>query len=239
LETAQEDRLLTSEEVEFLKVLKARSLGLVVTEKSRIRQRARLTRIRLGDANTKFFHLTASSRVRKNFIQYLQPTIENLEEAHNDKEKYLWPFQVTSGDNPTHRAHPQLVSASLTATWSLGFGSAVLPGEVKETIISMPSDKAPGPDGFTGIFFKECWDIIKVDVLEAFHQLHAMNGADFMFLNSANIVLIPKKPDAKSVGDYRPISLIHSIAKIFSKLLANRLAPLPEQLNLQILVCIH
>ena len=89
----------------------------------------------------------------------------------------------------------------------------------------MPSDKAPGPDGFTGIFFKECWDIINVDVLEAFHQLHAMDGAEFKYLNSANIVLIPKKPDAKSVGDYRPISLIHSIAKIFSKLLANRLAP--------------
>jgi hypothetical protein len=97
--------------------------------------------------------------------------------------------------------------------------------EVKETIFPMPSDKAPGPDGFTGIFFKECWDIIKVDVLEAFHQLHAMDGAEFKFLNSVNIVLIPKKPDAKSVGDYRPISLIHSIAKIFSKLLANRLPP--------------
>jgi hypothetical protein len=92
---------------------------------------------------------------------------------------------------------------------------------VKETIFSMPSDKAPGPDGFTGIFFKECWDIIKVDVLEAFHQLHDMNGAEFKFLNSANIALITKKPE----GDYRPISLIHSIAKIFSKLLANRLAP--------------
>jgi hypothetical protein len=97
--------------------------------------------------------------------------------------------------------------------------------EVKETIFYMPSDKALGPDSFIGIFFKECWEIIKVDVLEAFHQLHAMNGAEFKFLNSTNIVLIPKKSDAKSVGDYRPISLIHSIAKIFSKLLANRLAP--------------
>lgn len=37
--------------------------------------------------------------------------------------------------------------------------------------------------------------------------------------------LHPKKLYAIKVGDYRPTSLIHSIAKIFSKLLANRLAP--------------
>jgi hypothetical protein len=45
-------------------------------------------------------------------------------------------------------------------------------------------------------------------------------------INSANIILIPKKPDASRVGDYRPISLIHSLSKIFSKMLANRLVTL-------------
>jgi hypothetical protein len=40
LETVQEDRLLTSEELDFLKVLKARFLGLAVIEKLRICQRA-------------------------------------------------------------------------------------------------------------------------------------------------------------------------------------------------------
>ena len=57
-----------------------------------------------------------------------------------------------------------------------------------------------------------------------------MNSQGFDLLNSANIVLLPKRPDAKRVTDYRPISLIHSIAKIFSKLLANRLAPLLDSL---------
>jgi hypothetical protein len=44
------------------------------------------------------------------------------------------------------------------------------------------------------------------------------------------MVLIPKKKDALCLGDYRPISLTHSIAKIISKLMANRLAPVLNQL---------
>jgi hypothetical protein len=38
-------------------------------------------------------------------------------------------------------------------------------------------------------------------------------------------VLIPKKTDALSARDFRPISLIHSFAKLVTKLLANRLGP--------------
>lgn len=102
--------------------------------------------------------------------------------------------------------------------------------EVKCTIDSMPSDKAPGPDGFTGAFFKSCWEIIKDDVMAALNCLFAMNSQGFHLLNSANIILLPKKNDALRITDYRPISLIHSIAKIFSKLLANRLAPLLDSM---------
>lgn len=37
--------------------------------------------------------------------------------------------------------------------------------EVWDTIKLMPSDKASGPDGFTGRFYKACWPIIKHDVM--------------------------------------------------------------------------
>lgn len=88
----------------------------------------------------------------------------------------------------------------------------------------MSSDKAPGADGFTGAFFKACWEIIKEDIMVALHTLFTLNSQAFDRLNSANIVLLPKKSDATRVTDFRPISLIHSIAKIFSKLLANMLS---------------
>ena len=38
-------------------------------------------------------------------------------------------------------------------------------------------------------------------------------------------MLLPKRADARGLGDYRPISLIHLVAKIFAKVLSLRLAP--------------
>jgi mannosylglycoprotein endo-beta-mannosidase len=59
-------------------------------------------------------------------------------------------------------------------------------------------------------------------VVQLFGNLHAEN---FHWLNSANIVLLPKKDGAEEITDFRPISLIHTIAKIIAKMLALRLAP--------------
>jgi hypothetical protein len=44
-------------------------------------------------------------------------------------------------------------------------------------------------------------------------------------LNGALITQLPKREPAELPSDYRPISLIHSFAKLASKVLALRLAP--------------
>ena len=49
-------------------------------------------------------------------------------------------------------------------------------------------------------------------------------------LNSAYITLIPKKTEADQVKDFRPISLVHSFAKLVTKMLANRLASRLDQM---------
>ena len=48
--------------------------------------------------------------------------------------------------------------------------------------------------------------------------------ANFELLNSAFVTLLPKKEDASSIKVFRPISLVHSFAKLVTKILANRLA---------------
>jgi hypothetical protein len=41
---------------------------------------------------------------------------------------------------------------------------------------------------------------------------------------------LPKKDGAEEISDFRPISLIHGIAKIISKMLALRLGPFMNEL---------
>jgi hypothetical protein len=57
-------------------------------------------------------------------------------------------------------------------------------------------------------------------------QLTQLRGNNFNLLNTANIILLLKKEKSESISGYHPISLVHSIAKIFSKILASKLAPL-------------
>uniref|UniRef100_A0A452ZZM7 Reverse transcriptase domain-containing protein n=1 Tax=Aegilops tauschii subsp. strangulata TaxID=200361 RepID=A0A452ZZM7_AEGTS len=89
----------------------------------------------------------------------------------------------------------------------------------------MPSDKAPGPDGFTGLFFKKCWAIVKLELMAVIQRFDSLHTTNLHWLNSANIVLLPKKDGAESIVDFRPISLIHAVTKLIDKVLSSRLGP--------------
>jgi hypothetical protein len=102
--------------------------------------------------------------------------------------------------------------------------------EIRRAICLMPRDKAPGLDGFTGHFFKHCWQTIRADVSAAIASFYYNRCQDLNLLNKANIILILKKEGAEDIRDFRPISLIHAIAKIMTKILALRLAPFTNDL---------
>jgi hypothetical protein len=97
--------------------------------------------------------------------------------------------------------------------------------EVVKVIKEALKEKAPDPDGFIGLFFAVCWDIIKEDFINAVHQFFSLNQQGLYMLNQAFIVLVPKKSCPLTAADFRPISLTHSFAKIITKVLANRLGP--------------
>jgi hypothetical protein len=74
------------------------------------------------------------------------------------------------------------------------------------------------------------WDAIKPKIMQAFDVFWHMDTQKFHAINEAIMVLLLKKPDAVAIKDYRPISLIHVLGKLFSKVLLNRLAPRLDEL---------
>ncbi|GJV58236.1 RNA-directed DNA polymerase, eukaryota [Tanacetum coccineum] len=96
--------------------------------------------------------------------------------------------------------------------------------EIRRAVWSCGDNKSPGPDGFTFEFFKKYWDCIGSDFCEAVEYFF-VNSSFSKGCNSSFVALIPKVMDAKFVNDFRPISLIGSVYKVVTKVLANRLAP--------------
>jgi hypothetical protein len=94
--------------------------------------------------------------------------------------------------------------------------------EIKDVIDDLPNDKSPGPDGFNNEFIKSCWPIFAKDMKELIQDFYDEKVA-LESINSSFITLIPKGDNPVSANDFRPISLLNSVLKIITKLLANRL----------------
>ena len=174
--------------------------------------------------------MKATSRRRKNYIQTLNsddgPTSDQKE-----KEQIGW----NHFNNLLGSYHPRECTLNIA---SLDFSTCNLEvlddpisvEEVKKAIFEMHPEKAPGPDGFTGLFYRHCWAAICTDFMAAVRKLETANSQGLYLLNSAYLSLVPKVPDASSPKDFRPISLLHSFSKIIAKVLALRMQPLMKEL---------
>ena len=87
-DTAQEHRQLSQEECLLRDKLKKRCMGLAILERIRKRQCSRITNLRAGDANTKFFHRKVNSRRRKNFIASLKKQ-NGWATSHEEKQSLI------------------------------------------------------------------------------------------------------------------------------------------------------
>ena len=93
---------------------------------------------------------------------------------------------------------------------------------MKKAVFQMEHNKAPDPDGFPAEFYQSFWEVIKSDLLDMFHALHA-GQLDLFRLNFGEIILLPKVEGAERIQQYRPICLLNVSFKIFTKTATLRL----------------
>ena len=86
----------------------------------------------------------------------------------------------------------------------------------------MEHNKAPRPIGFLPKVYQVFWSLIKDDLMALFYDFH-QGTLPLSHLNFGNIILLPKKKDARVVKQYRRIYLLNISFKIFTKVATNRL----------------
>jgi hypothetical protein len=101
--------------------------------------------------------------------------------------------------------------------------------EVRLAIFQMEHNKAPGPDGFPPEFYQVLWGLIKDDLMALFSDFY-QGTLPLNRLNFGNIILLPKKTNARVIQQYRPICLLNVSFKIFTKVATNRLSSFAQKL---------
>lgn len=167
-------------------MLKVQVLGLAAIERAQKRQASRVLWLRAGDASTKFFHAKYNARRRKNYIQSIQTGRGEVLTEHAVKTEEIhkhFSSQLGERKNRLHTINWNQIQMPVVLGESLD--NPFTEGEVWAMVVNSLAKKAPGPDAFTGKFFRACWSIIKNDIMAVFNKFYHAASSNFAGLNKA------------------------------------------------------
>lgn len=214
---------------------KAKLIETQHTELLNLQQRAHVNWITKGDQGSAFFAQAIRMRQTKNLIM---STIDvngaqtnSLEEMNERTIAYFTNLYSATDRLPpipnlniSYEIRPTIIENAKLRTIPSG-------EEIQTALKSLPTAKAPGIDGITAEMVKHHWSTMREDITAAI--LHFFNTRRMLrSLNLASLTLIPKIQNPERLEDYRPISCLGVIYKIFSKILTTRLMNiLPTTIN--------
>ena len=94
--------------------------------------------------------------------------------------------------------------------------------ELSHALKQMKNNKAPGEDGIVIDVIKEGADEINKHIVNLFNMCLQKRETPKEW-NNALIILLHKKGDVKDISNYRPISLLSHMSKLFTKVIKNRI----------------
>ncbi|XP_075162787.1 uncharacterized protein LOC142235420 [Haematobia irritans] len=95
--------------------------------------------------------------------------------------------------------------------------------EIKDAILNLKIDKSAGNDNISPRFIQECVEKISPFLKEIFNKMiYSCEYPDILKIHKT--VPIPKKANPKSEGDFRPISILSTIDKVFERIIYEKLS---------------
>ena len=157
---------LTTLEFNFRKIVKLHYEDLLKLQFIYWKQRCTIRYIKVGEENSIFFHAMATERLRRNSIASLRSDDDVVVTDHDQMAGMLW----ASFKNRMGQAQGVHLGFNLEELIYKvdGLDDLTQPFTAEEIAVilkDLPTDRAPGPDGFNGLFVKKCWSIIEKDFL--------------------------------------------------------------------------
>jgi hypothetical protein len=181
----------------------------LLREESLWKQKSRELWLTSSDLNTKFFHASTAIRRRYNSITSLKLADGSFLSDRNSIGVHFNEFfnSLYSSSNPSlDEELKSLFPSEISDAENLSLCAIPDEPEIFQTISQLGLTKAPGPDGFTGLFYKTYWKIIRISVI---HFVQVFSGLVYLLkeFNHSHIALIPKIDNPSKVSHFRPISL--------------------------------
>lgn len=211
-----------------IRELERKKYILLKQEESYWRLKSREIWLKEGDRNTKFFHKYANTRREKNTIWKISDGNGGFFVSQQDISR-----EAVSHFKSQYRRRDD--GAFQDILWVIDLVPQMFDDEKNESLFQpvtenellgilkpFKKDKCPGLDGWTIEFFTHFFDTIKQYLLRMV-ETSKMTGSIHHITTSTLIALIPKKVDAESFHDFRPISLCNISFKIITKIIAERI----------------
>ncbi|XP_026420043.1 uncharacterized protein LOC113316024 [Papaver somniferum] len=159
-----------------------------------LKQKARNQWLVEGSSNTTFFHNSIRIRRSSNTISELVDGAGNTISDYNQIRDHVVHYYEDkfNGQELDYDAssfdyeHPSISEAE-----SLAMDIIPSTDDIKQAVFDLGADSALGPDGFSGCFYRHCWDIIQDDLIKDITYCwgtgHIPNG-----INSSLIILLQK-----------------------------------------------
>jgi hypothetical protein len=214
------------------KDLMKRISEMLAREEAMARQRSRIQWLKEGDRNTAFFHAKAKDRARSNSISSLKRDDGSFCSNQSEMEHMAASFYKNlfkAQDNTVPELITEFVPRKVTDAMNDHLCAPYLDAEIEQALFMMKPNSSPGPDGFTAGFYIKHWNLLKNDICRAVRGFLEGGGMPAE-LNSTILVLIPKIKNPQELAQFRPIALCNVLYKIASKVQANRLRPVLEEI---------
>lgn len=131
-------------------------------------QRSRISWLKEGDRNTRFFHSKAIWRAKKNRIHSLRDSAGTVHHTTRKMEQLATDYfrdVYTADPNVDHTRVSSLFQRKVSDEMNETLCKDFTDDEISNAVFQIGPLKAPGPDGFPARFYQRNWGSLKTDII--------------------------------------------------------------------------